>query len=162
VSNGWKANVLNSVTINHITGFTDPDGHVLILRNSTTNPSMWGFNFTNNVGVAGRYPVWSSGGGSTDCAFSDVPVISFAKCFSTYSFSNNAIIASPAAFPVSKWPPQNYFPIDPGAVEFVNYNQGNGGDYHLLDSSPYENKGTDGKDLGADIDALMNAIAGVR
>jgi hypothetical protein len=162
VANSWKANVLNSVTINHITGITAPNGHLLILGNSTSNPSMWGFNFTNNVVVAGRYPVWSKGGGSIDCASSDVPIISLAKCFSTYSFSNNAIIASPAAFPVSKWPPQNYFPIDPGAVEFVNYNQGNGGDYHLLDSSPYENKGTDGKDLGADIDGLMNAVAGVR
>jgi hypothetical protein len=162
VANSWTANVLNSVTINHITGITDSNGHLLILGNSTTNPSMWGFNFTNNVVVAGRYPVWSKGGGSVDCAASDVPIISLAKCFNTYSFNNNAIIASPAAFPASKWPPQNYFPIDPGAVEFVNYNQGNGGDYHLLASSPYENKATDGKDLGADIDALMNAVAGAR
>jgi hypothetical protein len=162
VANNWKANVLNSITINHITGFPDPDGHVLTVGNNMSNPSMWGFNFTNNLVEAGRYPVWSSSGRSTDCALSDVPVISLAKCFRTYSFSNNAIMASPAAFPASKWPPQNYFPIDAGAVEFVNYNQGNGGDYHLLASSPYENKGTDGKDLGADIDALMNAIAGVR
>jgi hypothetical protein len=162
MANSWKANVLNNVTINHITGFPDPNGHLLVLGNDMSNPSMWGFNFTNNVVVAGGYPVWANGGGSTDCAFSDVPVISLAKCFNTYTFSDNAIVASPAAFPASKWPPGNYFPIDPGAVEFVNYNQGNGGDYHLLSSSPYENKGTDGKDLGADIDALMNAIAGVR
>jgi hypothetical protein len=162
VSNTWKANVLNNITINHITGFPDPNGHLLVLGNNMSNPSMWGFNFTNNVVVAGRYPVWTNGGGSTDCAFSDVPVISLAKCFSTYSFNSNAIMASPAAFPASTWPPGNYFPTSSTAVAFVNYNLGNGGDYHLLTSSPYENKGTDGKDLGADIDALMNAVAGVR
>jgi hypothetical protein len=43
----------------------------------------------------------------------------------------------------------------------VDYNQGNLGDYHLLSSSPYKNAGTDGRDLGADIDGLMNATAGV-
>jgi hypothetical protein len=46
-------------------------------------------------------------------------------------------------------------------VQFVNYNGGNGGDYHLQPSSPYKGKGTDGKDLGADVDALRSATAGV-
>jgi hypothetical protein len=44
-------------------------------------------------------------------------------------------------------------------VEFVNYNGGNGGDHHLRASSPYKNKGTDGKDLGADIDGVNSGIA---
>jgi hypothetical protein len=46
-------------------------------------------------------------------------------------------------------------------VQFVNYNGGNGGDYHLQLSSPYKRKGTDGKDLGADVDAIQSATAGV-
>jgi hypothetical protein len=44
----------------------------------------------------------------------------------------------------------------------VNYNDGNGGDYHLLASSPYKNAGTDHKDLGADINALEAATAATR
>jgi hypothetical protein len=44
----------------------------------------------------------------------------------------------------------------------VNYNNGIGGDYHLKSSSPYKNAGTDGKDLGADMNALDAAIAGVQ
>ena len=40
-------------------------------------------------------------------------------------------------------------------------NDGNGGNYELQSSSPYKNKGTDGKDLGADIVALQAALAGV-
>jgi hypothetical protein len=43
----------------------------------------------------------------------------------------------------------------------VNYKNGNGGDYHLQSSSPFKNAGTDGKDLGADMDALEAEIAGV-
>jgi hypothetical protein len=46
-------------------------------------------------------------------------------------------------------------------VGFTDYNDGNGGNYALLSSSPYKNKGTDGKDLGADITALQEALAGV-
>ena len=43
----------------------------------------------------------------------------------------------------------------------MNYKNGNGGDYHLLSSSPFKNAGIDGKDLGADMDALEAEIAGV-
>jgi hypothetical protein len=46
-------------------------------------------------------------------------------------------------------------------VQFVNYNNGNGGDYHLLVSSPYKNAGTDGRDLGADVDMIVSETAGV-
>jgi hypothetical protein len=46
-------------------------------------------------------------------------------------------------------------------VEFVNFNNGNGGNYQLQPNSPYKNKGTDGKDLGADIVGLNQALANV-
>jgi hypothetical protein len=46
-------------------------------------------------------------------------------------------------------------------VGFVNYNNGNGGDYHLQASSPYKGKASDGTDPGADIDAVNAAIQGV-
>ncbi len=48
------------------------------------------------------------------------------------------------------------------AVSFVNYNNGNGGNYMLQSSSPYKNAGLDGKDLGADINAVTAAVAGVQ
>ena len=43
-------------------------------------------------------------------------------------------------------------------VKFVNRHAG---DYRLAAGSPYENAGTDGKDLGADIAAVTAATAGV-
>jgi hypothetical protein len=93
-----------------------------------------------------------------DCAVHDSPLTTFDACFSSYTFAANAIIASP---PNYKWPSGNFFPASAAAVQFVNYNGGNGGDYHLQASSPYKGAGTDGEDLGADVDAVDLAIAGV-
>ena len=56
----------------------------------------------------------------------------------------------------TNWPAGNFFPASLDAVAFVNRT---GGDYHLSATSPYRNAGTDGKDLGADIDALNEATA---
>jgi hypothetical protein len=161
VMNGWPVNPLNTVTINHITGFPDPGGHLMIMGNQVTNPSMYGFVFTNNMVTTGRYPVWNAGGGDTSCAIADVPVTSLAACFTTYKFSNNALVGSPQAFPPSSWPTGNFFPADANAVGFVQYNGGVGGNYALQPNSPYKNAGTDGRDLGADIAGLEAALAGV-
>ena len=156
VLNTWTANVLNSVSINHITGF--PDLHVLFLLNSTNNPKMWDISFTNSAVTTGRYPVWSAGGGSANCAASDKPIVSLATC--GIAFTNNALIAAPPAFGSSTWPSGNLFPANATTVGFVNFNNGDGGDYLLLSTSPYINAGTDGKALGADIAAINSAIAG--
>ena len=159
--NLWSANVLNSVTINHVTAFPDPAAHILSLYNLTTYPTMWGFTFTNNIVNATTYPVWNGVGNTLSCAYSDVPITSLSACFSSYSFTNNVIANSPSAYPASKWPKGNFFPSDDSAIQFVNYNNGDGGDYALLSSSPYKNAGSDGKDPGADISAVTAAINGV-
>jgi Putative Ig domain len=159
--NGWENNPLNTVTINHITAFPDPTSHMMILGNPQGNASMFGLVFTNNLIVTGRYPVWDADGGKGDCAQADVPVTTISKCFSTYSFSNNGLIAPPSAFPPSVWPTQNMFSQTVDEVEFTNFNNGNGGNYELLPNSPYKNKGTDGKDLGADIVGINAALANV-
>jgi hypothetical protein len=160
IINGWSKNALNTISINHVTGFGDPNSHLLSLLDSTKNPQISTFGFTNNLVLAGRYPVWSAGG-TNNCASSVDPIKNLSRCFNPYSFVSNGIIASPAQFPPSTWPAKNDFPADPNAVQFINYNNANGGDYHLLSSSPYKNAGTDGKDLGADVDGLLNATAGV-
>jgi hypothetical protein len=50
----------------------------------------------------------------------------------------------------------------PENVGFVNFNGGNGGDYRLSPKSRFKKTGADGKDPGADMDALESATAGVR
>jgi hypothetical protein len=44
---------------------------------------------------------------------------------------------------------------------FVEYSDGNGGNYELQSGSPYKNMGSDGKDLGADIVGLNALLANV-
>jgi len=161
ISNGWPKNPLNTVTINHVTGFPDPTSHMIVTGNLPQNAPMYGLVFTNNLIATGQYPVWNTGGGSTSCAFKDVPITSITNCFTTLTFANNGLIAPPPAFPPSKWPANNMFPQTIDDVGFVNYNNGNGGNYELQPSSPYKNMGTDGKDLGADIVGLNAALANV-
>jgi len=160
VFNDWRTHVLNSVSINHVTGFPDPDSSLLRFEDPTTDPKMWGFSFTNNIVTSGAFPVWSVGGRS-NCVRSMLPIVILPSCFSTFSFSFNALVGTPPRYRSSTWPAGNFFPANVAAVQFVNYNNGNGGDYQLQSSSPYKNAGSDGKDLGADIAALEAAIAGV-
>jgi hypothetical protein len=135
---------------------------MIITSNLNTNAPMYGLVFTNNVIVTGRYPVWDAAGGTNNCAQSDVPVTVIDKCYTTNTFSHNALVATPSAFPPSTWPAGNMFPATVSKVEFVNFNSGDGGNYQLQSSSPYKYKGTDGKDLGADIVGLNSALANVK
>jgi hypothetical protein len=158
ISTGPGAAVLQNVKIDHITAF--PANRLFIIGGSVaTSSRMKNFIFTNSIVNAGTYPVWSTGGGPANCAFHNSPVITFDACFSNYTFASNAIINSP---PTAKWPAKNFLPGSAASVRFVNYKDGNGGDYHLQSSSPYKGRGTDNKDLGADINALEAAIAGVK
>jgi hypothetical protein len=161
IMNAWVINPINTVTINHVTAFPDPGSHMMITANLNTNASMYGLVFTNNLIATGRYPIWDAAGGTNNCAQSDVPVTVITNCFATRTFSNNALVATPTAFPPSKWPAGNMFPATVSEAGFVNFNSGNGGNYELQSSSPYKNKGTDGKDLGADIVGLNAALANV-
>ncbi|MGD0468030.1 MAG: hypothetical protein ABSA54_06625 [Terriglobales bacterium] len=162
ILNEWPKNPLNSVTINHVTGFPDPQAGMMVVASQEGTPPMYGLVFTNNIVGTGRYPVWDAiGGPGSNCAHADVPVTSIANCFATYTFSNNALVETSPSFPPSRWPSNNMFPQTANDVRFVNYNGGNGGNYELRPNSPYKNKGTDGKDLGADIVGVNAALAGV-
>lgn len=58
---------------------------------------------------------------------------------------------------VASYPPGNFFPPSLASVGFVDPTPGN---YRLQQTSSYKNAGSDGKDLGADIDAVEMALAG--
>jgi hypothetical protein len=159
VSMGDGTPVLQNVSIVHNTAFA-PSQMLNIGDNTNVNPKMANFTFNNNMMNAAQYPVWSTGG-TNNCAFYDKPATTITACFNGWSFTNNAFIAIPANSPQSSWPAGNFFPTNAAAVQFVNYNNGISGDYHLLSSSPYKNAGTDGKDLGADVDAILSATSNV-
>ncbi len=161
IANSWPTHAINNVTINHITAFPNPDGHMMIVGNLQSNHPMTGLVFTNNLIVTAQYPVWNTGGGPTSCAYKDVPVTTVTNCFTTFTFENNGLITAPPRYPPSSWPANNKFPQTIDEVGFVNFNNGNGGNYELQPNSPYKNKSADGKDLGADIVGLNAALANI-
>lgn len=157
---------LRDIKIDHITAF--PPRVALNIGADRDNPQTSNFIFTNSILSAGAREVTSTGG-QRNCAFVDGrfgPEGILKNCFHSLTFSHNAIINSS-----KPWPRENSFPKDENAVRFVNYNHGKGGDYHLCRekgqtpsctmASPYAHAGTDGKDLGADIDAIEAATRGV-
>jgi len=159
IAMGIGCPTLNNIVIDHVTAF--PPNFLLIFGDAVTNPKMDRFTFTNSLVNSGLPPFLSTGGGATNCAYQKPPLSILQACFASSTFTRNALIAPASKFPPSTFPAGNYFPASESAVEFANYNQGNGGDYHLQSSSPYKNAGSDGKDLGAAVDAVKSAIAGV-
>jgi hypothetical protein len=160
--NSWAKNPLNTVTINHVTAFPQTEGHMMIVGNPKGAAPMYGLVFTNNLIVTGLHPVWGANGGVGDCASSGVPLTIIHNCFTTYNFNNNGLITPPPAYPPSSWPVKNMFAPTIEDVLFATFNDANNGNYELQPTSPYKNKGTDGKDLGADIVGLNAALANVQ
>jgi hypothetical protein len=159
ISMNLGAPVLQNITISHVTAFP---GHTLfVIGDLSPSPPMNNFVFTNSIVTAGQYPVWTTGGGPSNCAYPNKPLMTLKACFSSYSFTNNVIIGVPPSFPPSLWPPGNHFPTSTQEVKFVNQHHGNVGDYDLQPSSRYKHGGTDGKDVGADTAAIQSAIASV-
>jgi hypothetical protein len=150
--------LLQSVAINHVTAF--PNRTMLSIGIPTTSP-IPGFVFSNSIVAAAQNPVFSTGNyGSGNCAYHHAqPAESVTACFAQPVFSTNAFLGS--TFPSSEWPAGNFF-YSSSTVGFVNYNNGNGGDYHLVPSSPAIGAASDGTNLGANVDAVLTAVSGVR
>jgi len=127
------------VTLDHNTIFQD--GSVIV---GYGTPSA-GFSFTNNIAPHNSYGVFGDGVGSGNIALSTY--------FPGAIFRRNVI---PGASP-SSYPADNFYPASLDDVGFVNRAAGN---YRLASSSAYKGQGTDGKDPGADIDAVAAATAG--
>lgn len=129
---GYPANI----TVEHNTGFVDT------MIAMSANARMNALDFKNNIFQRGSYGFFGDAVGEGTAALDNF--------FTNWVFTNNAIIGgSSRAYPTS-----NYFPENVETVGFVNYSSGN---YRLADASPYKGVGTDGQDIGADVDALEAA-----
>ncbi len=109
------------------------------------SPRTPGFVFRNNIVTKGEYGF--SGNSSAEGTGT------LANHFVDPNFQKNAIVGASAA----SYPTNNFFP---GRVEEVGFRDLSRGDYRLAADSPFKNAGTDGNDLGADIDAIDSALAG--
>lgn len=130
--------VLNGSTdviFDHNTGFCTNAYMV-----SDGSPKTDFFVFQNNLVSHATYGFIGSGTGSANTTLA-------AYFNPNWLVTKNAAIGGSA----TGYPSGNYFPANANVVGFVNFA---GGDYRLISSSPYKGIGTDGKDLGADIDSI--------
>lgn len=147
------------------------NGNISVNHNTEliTRPAKWfavvgavkgpipNWKYTNNI-VSINAGIAVINAGSTGCTDNKIGnAAKLAACFSPYAMTHNALIGGSGT-----WPAGNYLPASAVAVQFVNYNNANGGDYRLRTTSPYHNASTDGKDLGADINAVNSHTNGVR
>ena len=130
------------VTFSHNTGLSS--GAIFLGGNAATHFTER-FTFINNLISCNHYGIHDSNGrGEGMKAFK-------ASC-KNWIFAANVI----AGVSAQGYPPQNHFLPKIQNIGFVDYEKGN---YKLTGS--YQNAGTDGKDIGADIDAVTKATAGV-
>jgi hypothetical protein len=157
---------LRDVSISHITGFASRA--LFIMGVNLDHEKIINFNFTNNLVGVGSDDIVSTGGGMKNCAFQPRvhgPEEILKTCFASFNFASDAFIGS-----AGRWPKGNLQPGSPSDVYMVDFHEGKGGDYHLCHEkkgdhckkkSPAAGAGSDGKDLGADVDAVRAATEGV-
>ena len=132
---------------------TDPDasdsgtGTVMMILDPNVSSGTKGANFifTNNIVGHGEYGLrgdWATG----TAVLNDF--------FTGYTWNKNMVVKNSQTHPESSLYVTNWT-----NAKFVNFNNGRGGNYRLALDSPGKNAGTDGSDVGADIDGLLRATA---
>jgi hypothetical protein len=130
------------ITFDHNTIIQDGSSVVF----ADTNPTE---RFTMTSNIAPDY-AWAIMGGGASPGNGTI---------ATY-FPNSTILRGIWAGSNPGWYPSgNFYPVSLGAVGFVDLA---GGDYHLATTSPYRGAALDGTDVGADIDKVLTATAGVK
>jgi hypothetical protein len=153
---------LNSVHIDHVTAF--PPRVLMTVLN--TSDKVKDFSITNSIFTVGQRGMFGAGGGPANCTQGTRdPAGVLNNCFANAIFKNNLIIGGSVS-----WPPGNITVADGAAAGLRDFHDGKGGDYRLCpkEGSPGCKKpsralaaGTDGKDLGADMEAIKRATDGV-
>jgi hypothetical protein len=159
----WQPPV-HDIQIDHVTAFVT--GELLGVVN--TGPKLANFILTNNVfSVRDVRPIASAGGGPQSCAGKnqvDGGEAVLAACFDPYKFEKNLIISQRGTFPKG-----NFVVSSPEAAGIRDLKDSIGKDPRLCHAkgpgcskiSPGAGAASDGRDVGADIDAVEAAIAGV-
>jgi hypothetical protein len=130
------------ITVDHNTFIQQNPKHVIAFGGAPS-PRL---TYTHNISMHGAYGVQGTGKGAGQATL---------DYYSPgYAFYKNVLVSGNG----SVYPPNNFFPATVAQVGFVDAAND---DYRLADTSPYKNAGVDGKDLGADIAAVLAATAQV-
>jgi len=156
---------VHDIQIDHVTAFVKS----VLLSVLNDGPKLPNFALTNSVFSVGdrRQPVASAGGGPKSCASKTQALGGEAvlqACFDPYRFEKNLIISGRGSFPKG-----NIVVGSPEAAGIRDLKDGVSKDPRLCHekgpgcpkASPGAGAASDGRDLGADIDAVEAAIAGV-
>jgi hypothetical protein len=156
---------VHDIQIDHVTAFVKS----VLLSVLNDGPKLPNFALTNSVFSVGdrRQPVASAGGGPESCASKTQALGAEAvlqACFDPYKFEKNLIISGRGSFPKG-----NIVVGSPEAAGIRDLKDGVSKDPRLCHEkgpgcpkvSPGAGAASDGRDLGADIDAVEAAIAGV-
>jgi hypothetical protein len=151
---------LHDVQIEHVTAFIPR-----AIFSITNTDKFANFKIENNILLTGQYSVLSAGGGPRNCAFQPDPGGFFKNCFSNSSFTHNLMIGE------GGWPSGNPSAKDARSAGIREMREPFGRPYELCKgkegddckkASPGLKAGTDGKDLGADLDKLSQMLANVK
>jgi hypothetical protein len=156
---------LQDVSIEHVTAFVP---RAIFSIGNVSGEKLNKFVIANNLFYSsGPREIGSVGGGPRNCAFRpDVqgPAGVFKSCFADAVVTHNLIVDG------SGWPAGNVMVKNVAAAGLKNFREDRPQDYHLCRSkdeascrkpSPAIGAGSDGKDIGADIDRIEQLTAGV-
>jgi len=166
-----RAPVLHDVAFDHVTAFVS--GPIFYvgdhLEEGERAEKIMNFSVTNSLFMGGdRRPAFASiGGGQANCAANAQRAGAAAvldACFVNYRFEKNMIIGDKGG-----WPKGTISVSSPKAAGIRDLQNGVSKDARLChagmagcsQASPGALAGTDGKDIGADVEAIEAAIAGV-
>jgi hypothetical protein len=148
---------IQDVLINHVTMLLTSPRMFMVLGAPVGRP-IQNLTFTNNIVSTPSGLAITGTGPKAPCGFQGNTALQrLSSCVAPLHFEGNALVGTD-----DSWPRGNFSPRDHKKLQFLSYNEANGGDYRLSAQSPHKHRGTDGKDLGADIEAVANATAGVR
>jgi hypothetical protein len=157
---------LRDVRIEHVTAFV-PRGIFSI--GNATGKKLTNFVIANNLFYSsGPRQIGNAGGGPQNCAFNpdaQGPAGIFKSCFADPVVDHNLIVTG------ANWPPGNIMVRDVAAAGLETVTGNNVQDYRLCRSkdaarschkpSPAIAAGSDGKDIGADIERIEQVTSGV-
>ncbi|MCB4756098.1 MAG: T9SS type A sorting domain-containing protein [Elusimicrobia bacterium] len=152
----FQLDTYENLIINHNTAIHSGVGSgVFYLGVAGIEPAIQNVSFQNNLMTHGA---WGIAGQNVGIGF--VPVDTY---ITNYSFDKNVLIGGLQDGRYGDRPnfTNFYLPQTMGAVGFTNTALSQPADFALLPSSPYHNLATDGKDIGANIDAVLAATANV-
>lgn len=160
------AQTQHDVSINHVTAVYASTSGTVVAAIGLSGPkiatglNMYNMTFINSVMMGGLTGTANEiGGGFTDnCSEFLVGTPAFNACWTGYAIGGNCFIANGS----NTWPSNagpNITSLANQTAAYVNYNNGNGGDY-TLSANACHLQGLDGLDPGANIAKVASVIAG--